>query len=239
MIYYNICESLNSKIVGLYSQVEKALYSCDVWEETKFIDRVGFVKLDFEPITAKAILMKKSKLTDLISAGIIGFSLKLLISGKLKSILEKNRNLGIQFYKSPVIYKEKEIDDFWVVNPYQFDFEFIDFHRSKVFLMKNVFEKQEELLIKSSKEFLDQKNRIEQMGYPYSIYIEKFKLIDNLDEDFFVLQNVERGIKYIVSEKLKKEIEEAGCTGIEFQPIEFSMNEWLQGGEREKVYGKI
>ena len=37
----------------------------------------------------------------------------------------------------------------------------------------------------------------------------------------------------------KKEIEDAGCTGIEFQPIELSYNEWLMpGGEREKIYGK-
>ena len=37
----------------------------------------------------------------------------------------------------------------------------------------------------------------------------------------------------------KKEIEDAGCTGIEFQPIELSYNEWsAPGGEREKIYGK-
>lgn len=43
---------------------------------------------------------------------------------------------------------------------------------------------------------------------------------------------------YIVSEKLKKEIEDTGCKGIEFMPIEMKMTDWLQGGEREKIYGK-
>ena len=54
-----------------------------------------------------------------------------------------------------------------------------------------------------------------------------------------MLQYVEGGIKYIVSEKLKIEIESAGCTGIEFQPIELSLDEWLMPrGEREKIYDK-
>ena len=53
-----------------------------------------------------------------------------------------------------------------------------------------------------------------------------------------MLQNVQGSVKYVVSEKLKKEIEEANCTGIEFQPVELSITEWLHGGEREKIYGK-
>jgi hypothetical protein len=56
---------------------------------------------------------------------------------------------------------------------------------------------------------------------------------------FFALLNVEGGVKYIVSEKGRREIEENNCTGIEFQPIELSLTEWLQGGEREKMYGKV
>ena len=240
MIYYNICQSLNIKIIGIYPQAQTALYSCDVWEDHKFIDRIGFLKINYEPILAKAILMKKAIPTDLISAGMSGFSLKLLISGKLKSILEKQQNIGMQFFKSAIIFKENEIEDYWVVNPYDFDYEYIDFSMSKVFLMKNVFERKEELSIKSFDEFLENRDKIEKLGYPYSILIEKIKLVDILNKDFLIFQNVEGGLKYIVSEKLKKEIEDAGCTGIEFQPTELSYNEWTApGGEREKVYGKV
>jgi len=60
-----------------------------------------------------------------------------------------------------------------------------------------------------------------------------------ITEDFFALRYVSGGAGYYVSEKLKKEIETAGCTGIEFQPSELRYNEWLApGGEREKIYGK-
>ncbi|MEG2334861.1 hypothetical protein [Chryseobacterium sp.] len=48
--------------------------------------------------------------------------------------------------------------------------------------------------------------------------------LDNLP-DFLTLNKVEGGIQYLVSEKLKQEIEDAGCTGIEFQPSYLSLNE--------------
>ncbi|MDP5201333.1 hypothetical protein [Flavobacterium sp. DG2-3] len=41
---------------------------------------------------------------------------------------------------------------------------------------------------------------------------------------------------YYISEKLKKEIDDAGCIGIEFQPAELSSFEWIHGGERDKIY---
>lgn len=62
----------------------------------------------------------------------------------------------------------------------------------------------------------------------------------NVNQDFFVLLHVEGVAKYIASEKLKNEIEHAGCTGIEFQSVELTLDEWLaQEGPREKIYGKI
>lgn len=69
------------------------------------------------------------------------------------------------------------------------------------------------------------------------VTINSIFLNERVNEDFFLLK---KGVKYIVSEKLKQEIEDAVCTVIEFQPVELSYNEWTApGGEREKVYGKI
>ena len=42
----------------------------------------------------------------------------------------------------------------------------------------------------------------------------------NIEQDLILLIKVYGGISYYVSEKLKAEIEEAGCTGIEFEPVE-------------------
>jgi hypothetical protein len=45
-------------------------------------------------------------------------------------------------------------------------------------------------------------------------------------------------LNILCQKKLKKVIEDSECIGIEFMPIEMKMTEWLQGGEREKIYGK-
>lgn len=72
------------------------------------------------------------------------------------------------------------------------------------------------------------------------VTIDNILLKDDIKDDFFILRHVEGGIKYIVSENLKQEIEEEGCSGIEFRPIELSYNEWVAlGGEREKIYGSF
>ena len=69
------------------------------------------------------------------------------------------------------------------------------------------------------------------------LYFETTIYNDTLTDDFITIKYAEGGIQYLVSEKLKHEIEDAGCTGIEFQPSEISFNDWLST-EREKIYGK-
>jgi hypothetical protein len=240
MKYYSINNSLNNKIMGNYNQVINALHHCDVWENSKFIDRIDFIKIDFEPITSNAILEKKAKLTDLINVSCVGFSLKLLISEKLKVILEKESLNKSQFFKSAVIYKNEKIDNYWITQPYLFSMEYIDFNKS--ILSVRVRKPQggtEKTILKANSlnDFFKSLNFHKERGEIVSI--NNIFLNNNVNDDFFMLRYVEGGIKYIVSEKLKKEIEDAGCTGIEFQPIELSLNEWLMpGGEREKIYGK-
>ena len=239
MSFYSIRTSNNNKIVGHYNQVINAIHHCDIWENPKFIDRIDFVKIDFEPIVSNAILEKKAKLTDLINASCVGFGLRLLISDKLKNILYKESYNKCQFFKSPVIFRNEKVEDYRIIHPYLFNLEFIDFEKSNIFLTENVFNKIKSMDIKNSFDFEREIIRLKKDDNYRSLYIEKFNLVENIIADFFILRHVEGGIKYIVSEKLKKEIEDAGCTGIEFQPVELSLNEWMMpGGEREKKYGK-
>lgn len=59
-----------------------------------------------------------------------------------------------------------------------------------------------------------------------------------MDLDFFSLRYAEDAHKGIISERLKNELLENKVSGIEFKPLELSLNEWLHCGEREKIYGK-
>ncbi|MGH2664398.1 imm11 family protein [Flavobacterium sp.] len=238
MTFFSINNSLNKSILGHYPQVKEIIYHCDVWDEPRFVERVHFNKIDFEPITANAVLYARSKPTDLISVVGMGFTLKLLVSTKLKEILERNRNTGLQFFKAPIIHNEQSIDDYWILNFFEKSMEAINYELSDIYITHNSIRKIEKLELKSYNEFLKAKDNIDKEGYPKGILIEKFKIKGNIHTDFLLLTDVKGGAKYIVSENLKQEIEDANCTGIEFQPVELSINEWLQGGEREKIYGK-
>lgn len=247
MRYYSIQNSGDLKIIGKYPQTKSINYNCHIWDEPKFIEHVHFTKIDFEPIIANAILHPKSKKTDLINTNsAMGFSNKLLISGKLKKILLDNRNSGMQFFRAPIIQNNRFEDDYWILNMYLFNNEYIDFAKSMVIHEKKAedyrisFKTIKEQIYCDNFEDFETTRLAIWSSKEESIYIETLVLyLENIKEDFFTIRYV-FGKLFFVSEKLKKEIEDAGCTGIEFQPIELTYNEWTApGGEREKVYGKM
>lgn len=236
--------SLDKKVKGHYPQVKDVIYHCNVWDNPLFVDRFHFEKINVIPIVANPILHPKSKFTDIIDTNsAIGFSFgKILISGKLKSILEKNKKNGLQFFQCSVFKDGVEYSDYWLLNVFEFNHEYIDFKKSTISYEKqsddyNVSYKIEKLYLdlSSLSQFMEYveiaKPKAEMVG------IEKLFLNDNVSDDFFMLRYVFGGMHF-VSEKLKQEIEDAGCTGIEFQPTELSYNEWTApGGERERTYG--
>ena len=57
---------------------------------------------------------------------------------------------------------------------------------------------------------------------PERISTEKPVLLENTSQDLFILDYVKSGIGYYVSEMVKNEMEEAGCTGIRFEEINTS-----------------
>ena len=82
-------------------------------------------------------------------------------------------------------------------------------------------------------------NLTETLEPPKMLFIKSFFFNIHMNLDYFTLRYTESCHDGIVSEKLKKEIEKEGITGIEFRPIELSLNEWLMpGGERERIYGR-
>lgn len=240
MKYFSINNSLNPEILGHYPQVKEIKQNCHVWDEPRFIEHIHFTKIDFEPITANAILNPKSKLTDLISVTGMGFTRKLLMSETLKAILEANRKTGLQFFKSSIIYDGFVIEDYWILNVYEIDMDLIDVEKSNFVWRKR---KEEGGTYLSHVKFnsLDEfAKKISEDKLEGKLYLNKIIIKEGTKEDFFTLLDVEGGVKYIVSEKLKKEIEDANCTGIEFQPTELTAVEWtVPDGEREKIYGKI
>jgi len=240
MNFYSIQHSLNKKIMGNYPQVKEVIYYCDVDNEPLFIGNFYFEEIKVKPILANPVLYSKSKLTDLIYIWHVGFTYTKLISGKLKSILEKHKDNGLQFIQCRIFKDDVEYSDYWILNFFEANMEFIEIEKSVTLLRRRKPEGGTflaELKFENLDEFNEKLITEELEG---KLYFEKIRIEDKITKNFFSLRFVEGGMKQIVSEKLKKEIEGAGCTGIEFQPVELSYNEWtMPGGEREKIYGKV
>ena len=237
MKYFLINYTLSSKVRGCQNDTIKDYkYYCNI-NDPKFIGRIHFQKVDFNPIPVSPVLFSKANKTDLIQEG-GQLSGKIVISSKLKNLLQKN-DYGVQYFQNSIIHKHIEDFEYWTVNPFQNKNEWIDINNSFVYYRKYNPEKIEDFQILNLKP-IEFKNLVDNKNMFDEIYLYKLSLFEELiDKDFFIVQKTAGGLSYIVSEKLKKEIEEAGCTGIEFQPIDVSYNEWTApGGEREKVYGK-
>lgn len=243
MKYYQIKHSLQKKDFGnSYPQSQDSINNTDVllWEEPRHINNWFGKKINFEPILSYPILNKKARVTDLINSVI--YSSSLVISSKLKSILEKYTEEGVQYFKNTILHNDKEYTDYWLLHPYQFNHEYIDFQNSIIDYKKKaddykVSYKTNLILlsvntISEFEEYLEMARKKLEVITIQKLFLKE----DIINKDFFVLRYAFGGM-FFVSEKLKQEIENAGCTGIEFKPNYLSYVEWRT--EREKIYGKI
>lgn len=236
MIYYILKFALDSKIVGKYPQVEKAKHHCHVYNDDRFIDKFLFKKIEIDPITSDAILESQAKPTDLISAGIIGFHRKLLISNRLKELILKFRKNGLQFFNSNVIHRSTVINDYWVMNMYDDDMNCLNFEKSIIVSGINMFDDLEQLSIETFKQFQIKTSRIEEMGYPNRWSLKRFMISTDCSKEFLMIYRSFQNPLFVVSETFKKEVEKYEFTGMEFMPTHLKLNEWLNE-ERVKAYG--
>lgn len=221
MNFYKLEHTIDENKIGKYPQVSEAKYSCDI-NDPLFIDRIFFEKANIKPITAKGILAKDATITDLLSTSGMGFTLKLLMSEKLRNILIQHRPTGIEFFNSPVIFKGEELKEFWIMNVFETDEKHIDFCKSDILLRARRTEGGTKLLkvkITSLKEFKTNIKFHKKNGN--YIFLKEVVLKTNVNDDFLIIRNVEGGVGYYMSDRLKKAIEVENITGLEFKQINY------------------
>jgi hypothetical protein len=91
---------MNTKIVGKFFQSENIFWNYGNIDNPKLLNNIYFQKVDFDPIVPIPVLHKKAKITDLISCVNATCGGQLIMSEKLKKIIEKNREKGLQFFKT-------------------------------------------------------------------------------------------------------------------------------------------
>jgi hypothetical protein len=242
MKYFSIHNSLNEKIIGKIPQVKEVIHNCHVSENSNFIDKFPFKKIDLNPVLSNVVLYSKSKKTDLIQVGSKGFSFgSLLISDRMKKILKEFNCFGVQFFSTHIIHNNKKIDKYWQTHIYDIPYDFIDFENTDL-LLKDRDENRKPIeshlkRVINKEDFLKVANDIK---YPKTLFLKNISFVKEMDLDYFFLQNFEGASLGIASEKLKNEIEKQEITGVEFKPIEVSLNDWFESnGLREKNYGRV
>jgi hypothetical protein len=221
MNFYKLEHTIDENKIGKYPQVSEGKYSCNI-NDPLFIDRIFFEKAKLKPITAKGILAKDATITDLLSTSGMGFILKLLMSEKLRNILIQHRQTGIEFFNSPVIFKGEELKEFWIMNVFETDEKHIDFSNSDVLIRARKTEGGTKLLkvkISSLEEFKTNIKFHKKNGN--YIFLKEVVLKTNVNDDFLIIRNVEGGVGYYVSDRLKKAIEVENITGLEFKQINY------------------
>ena len=209
---YQLSNSIDVQEVGKYPQVETAQIPTTV-DDPLFTANIHFHQVD-RYLAPKPILVKGAKLTDLISSVVIGTNLRLLVSNKLKSILEIY-NTSIQYFNTSVIWRGNEIDDYWLTNPFRFDFDEVDFRQSVVEVRRPGKFEGERITTESKSGFLELLEMSEKNQTFPLISSTRFK---ETVKHFIVLRHVIGGVGYYVSQNLKDRIEHAGCSGIRFVP---------------------
>lgn len=240
MKYFTLENSINEKIMGNIPQTKEYIHHCDIWNDPNFIEKFYYRKIENKPILSNLILYSKANITDFIDAKSgIGFSnSSIVISNKFKSILEKFNCYELQFFQTYIVHKNKENHNYWQTHFGKLAYDYVDYEKS-TFVIKEIINNEAYytfLDIKNKEDFFKLK---EEIVYPKWLYIKDIRYTENMDLDYFDIGNLMNGGNHgIVSERLKKAIEEEGITGIEFRPIELSLQNWYHSGEREKIYGK-
>lgn len=240
--YFSILHSQDEEILGKIPQVKEVKHNCHISDNPNFIERFQFEKIDKNPILSNAVLHPKSKQTDLITTSGIGFSYgSLLLVDRLKEIFEQFNCYGVQFFSTHIIHKDSKIYDYWQTHIYDIPYDFIDFQGTDL-LLKDRDENRKPIQcylkrVANKKEFLEIAGT---MKYPKMLFLKNISFLEGMNLDYFFLKNFEDSSLGIASSRLKREIEKQGITGIEFKPIEVSLNDWLgSNGLRDKTYGHL
>jgi len=202
--------------------------------------------LSFEPKISDIILYDGKKVPDLFSAGGM-LSPRKIVSTRLKKILESSfEKVSIEFFPISLTQGNKTFQEYWITNFISFKDDSLDFEKSTFIVntdtpVKNKYgvfvesERSTELRkFKNLSEFLQVKNK--GWGNGLSVFAER-PFIKKSENTPILLFDEVPILGIIVSEELKKEIEQRGLEGIEFRPLEISDEEWYgPNGLRKQFY---
>jgi len=213
MKYYQLSHSTVEEEVGItYPQSQTTRESLPIdhpqhlWQQ-----KAGILNNVALP---EPVVHSDAKLSDLLSTT---STWRLVMSSKLKVILEKYIKEGqCQFLEMKVHYLSEEYE-YWMLNPLQFNMEVIDFATSEIWLCGAGNTKIRELEINNIADF---EKKSDTFNMPERVSITSVSFVPDITADFIQLRNAPS--LFYVSETLRNELIKEGCTGISFRDCQRS-----------------
>ena len=236
----------NEMIESPNEVIKSYVYKCPVNDSRFLGNHDNRTPMGFESIIPEIILYGGKKIPDFFSAGGM-LSPRKIVSSRLKALLERSCDKTcIEFFPITLIQSEEKIEGYWITNFVSFSDESLDFEKT-VFRVdtrtpiKNKYGvyvdsrlSSEFRKFKGYQEFL----KVKEAGWGNGITVlperPKLKVSEKAPMILFGKISI---LDIIVSEDLKKEIEENGFVGIEFKPLEIPFEEWYgPNGIRKQFY---
>ncbi|CAM3459755.1 hypothetical protein [Zobellia roscoffensis] len=237
MEYFFLEKCLDEKIAGTLPQQKKLIVK-DV-NSPDFLDNLRNKCITAHYELPVCEIFKKANFTDLIDAGGLGFTDSLLITDSLKRIIEEFNYYGIQFFKTKVIKSGLINNSYWHTHVHDVAMTSINYKKSTITESGRGKDRQVYSEKVNADNFLEFKTKDEQLVYPHFLTIDRVEIKAENIFDFFAIDYTDGGLKYVISNNLKKVIVDRGVSGLEFRPLSISYVDWVsKGGMREKVYGK-
>lgn len=211
MKYYQLSHSTVTEEVGMtYPQSQRARESLPVDHPQHLWQQKAGILINVA--LPEPFVHPDAKLSDLLSTTA---TWRLVMSTKLKVILEKYIKEGqCQFLEMKVHYLS-ETYQYWMLNPLQFNMELIDFGASEIWLCGAGNTKIQKLEVNNITDF---ENISHSFHMPERVSITSISFVPDITADFIQLRNAPS--MYYVSETLRNELIKEGCTGISFKEIE-------------------
>ncbi|NEU06983.1 hypothetical protein GZH53_01550 [Flavihumibacter sp. R14] len=138
--------------------------------------------------------MERAILTDLIGGSAMGNSIQKMISNQLKEILQAETNDGLQFFKMSVLYKNIELDNYWLANPFKFDYEYVDYEKSHIELAAVGNQKIRDIQVSNSAEFEEINLKIKP---PERLYFSKIVFKPSISKRLLLIRGVTGGVGFM------------------------------------------
>ena len=232
MKYYKIKYDLNPKVVGsdfpqswqFSKEYEKRKKNPNAIYELEEIIFDKYQQPDFIPDLDGFVLSGRAKLTDFVSTP---FCHALCMSENAKNILQSKCNFGAHEFYEATLYVRKKPVRFYYLGIFCDFFSQIKFPECRYAIYG--VEKEEDLpqeWYEMTINNLQDVYKIEKK-IPYNVDIQLYKIVlKKIAKEVDLLYYCVLGIRIgIVTERFKDTVEEAGLTGLVFEPIEVEIEE--------------